>query len=1468
MAEQEGFNNAQESAADPQATSVPPLSDESQVKKKETTNTGGSSKIPASGGIPTNNDHTKSTRASAGRTMSRTAITRTVTSGGSIEKPPKETALPEPAQHKPAETPKLRLISSGNAESILVDVVAIPDYRDDASTAWTFNLEHLRKQSREHPMSSARSAAATSSNKKSAIPHDVVDRPLEDEHSSRMPGMRSGDRETPGSSKKIEAGPSTRRPIAGVLKRALALEAMQNNANPERNQNEMSMSLPKTASKTGPAPRRRSQMETHTRQVQDEVSTHMFQSKEHTVPFPDQLDNLSVNWLADPEMFPAKVPWARIFNFEYPRDKDRTSKPPNPEELTKQLATELLRRLHPERPIIFVTRGFGFAVVLELLFSESPINDSVKRWQLFQSITAVFNFRAPADAASGNVKALKTARLPYDEIRRDYVYPRSEKVEERLRNLTPSNSPKPFVQHLDDDGRHFKDMHDNRFVEFIQRFLRAARARIFLQAAIDGKEDELRKLEAAGWDVNLSDSVGQTALHFAVISKDMKVLSFLLGFKGIRVDAKDAEGQTALHYALMFLSRPHEAIAMLVDNGADATTKDNNGSTVLDLARKRKIQQSLKTFLAVTGPSSDPGIVLQLPKPDDLDELKQLAAEDTLMAVAEFFKVKDGEVETEKFIIQRPSVFQVLYRKYPHEVFAVARHKTDMKQDTRVCRWLHIPANHTGWVDGLFARLGLAEESIQVDQHSGKTYWSNYLRPHCRTFKAVRKPLPSTPERLQHNSTVEDEIHKPQSVEECTDEVHGTLIYMPFLTSERHCDQSIIYNTVIDDKKSPLKDLYYVAGRQFSFEDINNVASDFDSVDPRAGNDSDLDESQNGVQEKGSWFRPSSTVSIQNEDSDPARLRSEREMLYAYRDSLGSLGRPLHIRRTLDQSHYLMLEDTRKRDRDQVVLRRQQGREGSKNGPASDSPKAEEDDLKDQHPMVMVDQLWLWIVGDTVISSFPRSWPQPDWTRECDVLDRLIRHINDTPRRGPIRNSHDLADLVLKHCVEVFNHPEGDDHYHPLSLHDAFETSVGVVADQEMSLFRQFEEHVLLLNKLEVLKGRQETAERLMGTSSGSYYTTSDDIAEDQSLKASEKPAEAKPIADSQETENELLDKLFDIKKEIEQLDEAKDIRDELRMILRILEEQKRVMDDWFEISSGSTKPDSKKAMREARESKTATRSLGVGTMLEAPDGGNTWGRGVSFKNAADEAYATVQSNHKDFTRMLEHVVTTEKGINQLLNLKQKEANSLEARFARKSAEAATKQGNTILFFTIVTIIFGSLSFITTFFALNVTAFPLDADSGEPVWPLRQVIGLIIGLSLGLSIPFVVMALTINSTMALGTRALSKAGKLLGVFHVIRFLRERKSVTIQAPSSSGYLDTKIYIMSSTHFSWADRDITQRRGSNTSFSGDEESTAKMRTGWMARAGLSLRRLGPKFRSQEEPSEHVRSAGRDQERVYYV
>jgi hypothetical protein len=60
---------------------------------------------------------------------------------------------------------------------------------------------------------------------------------------------------------------------------------------------------------------------------------------------------------------------------------------------------------------------------------------------------------------------------------------------------------------------------------------------------------------------------------------------------------------------------------------------------------------------------------------------------------------------------------------------------------------------------------------------------------------------------------------------------------------------------------------------------------------------------------------------------------------------------PLHIRRTLDQYYFLTLDDTSARDRDQVVYR------GTRVGKTSLHSK--------NTRVVMVDQLWLWILDDS-----------------------------------------------------------------------------------------------------------------------------------------------------------------------------------------------------------------------------------------------------------------------------------------------------------------------------------------------------------------------------------------------------------------------------------------------------------------------------------------------------------------------
>ncbi len=78
-------------------------------------------------------------------------------------------------------------------------------------------------------------------------------------------------------------------------------------------------------------------------------------------------------------------------------------------------------------------------------------------------------------------------------------------------------------------------------------------------------------------------------------------------------------------------------------------------------------------------------------------------------------------------------------------------------------------------------------------------------------------------------------------------------------------------------------------------------------------------------------------------------------LLKAYLDDAGS--KPLHCRRTLDQFSYYMLDTTESRDRDQVLWRwgRKKLEKAAKPGRTVRG---------DDAPVLMVDQLWMWVLHD------------------------------------------------------------------------------------------------------------------------------------------------------------------------------------------------------------------------------------------------------------------------------------------------------------------------------------------------------------------------------------------------------------------------------------------------------------------------------------------------------------------------
>ncbi|CAN6487165.1 unnamed protein product [Victoria cruziana] len=94
--------------------------------------------------------------------------------------------------------------------------------------------------------------------------------------------------------------------------------------------------------------------------------------------------------------------------------------------------------------------------------------------------------------------------------------------------------------------------------------------------AREGDIDSLLKQLEHGVPVNLKDSDGRTALHWAVDRGHLNAVELLVS-KRSDVNVKDNEGQTPLHYAV--LCERQAICEYLIKSGGDLSIVDNDGST-------------------------------------------------------------------------------------------------------------------------------------------------------------------------------------------------------------------------------------------------------------------------------------------------------------------------------------------------------------------------------------------------------------------------------------------------------------------------------------------------------------------------------------------------------------------------------------------------------------------------------------------------------------------------------------------------------------------------------------------------------------------------------------------------------------------------------------------------------------------------------------------------------------------------
>ncbi|TVY14162.1 hypothetical protein LARI1_G008637, partial [Lachnellula arida] len=334
--------------------------------------------------------------------------------------------------------------------------------------------------------------------------------------------------------------------------------------------------------------------------------------------------------------------------------------------------------------------------------------------------------------------------------------------------------------------------------------------------------------------------------------------------------------------------------------------------------------------------------------------------------------------------------------------------------------------------------------------------------------------------------------------------------------------------------------------------------------------------------------------------------------------------------------------------------------------------------------LVMVDQMWMWVLGkNLVVTAFPQRWQQPK-NDPLNVLDSIIEDINDKTHE-PVRSVHDIAMVVTSRCTGIFDrHRMGDEDYQFL---DMFESSIGNATDKETILFKEFNE-----------ASRQASAWLQHRRDPNSLTKPSQYAAH---LEKANKDRE-----DSEDSSRApiFVDKLLDIGQETDLLAETKDIRDELNMMKKVFEDQQHVLPA-VEASICDIYKDEQRSQQEVK------------------------------KRFADQL-KIVGMHIKDIDRMDKQAQRINEGIIDMLDLKQKHANAFEARFARDQATSTARQSQTIMVFTIVTIVFLPMSFIAAFFTINIQEFP----NGGNNLPLAYVSKYMFGIGLSISIPMIFIA--------------------------------------------------------------------------------------------------------------------------------
>ncbi|KAK8137001.1 hypothetical protein PG984_004941 [Apiospora sp. TS-2023a] len=421
---------------------------------------------------------------------------------------------------------------------------------------------------------------------------------------------------------------------------------------------------------------------------------------------------------------------------------------------------------------------------------------------------------------------------------------------------------------------------------------------------------------------------------------------------------------------------------------------------------------------------------------------------------------------------------------------------------------------------------------------------------------------------------------------------------------------------------------------------------------------------------------------------------------------------PIHPRRTLDQAYYWSLNTTQGRDRDQVVyrgtraavenlhqfdIRNQVWPKHEEQKDAWISPESHEDNapcracqdnIRKISRLIMVDQLWMWVLDEhTILTFFPRRYGanKNDATGVHKSirtkLDKVSKSRHLEQQMGSV---WDLALIIFDECTNTF--------------FDRTKTP-----DRQPQIIDDFSEAIGNVSK-----------------------TNKQTIAFDR-LWAWTEQWKANNSLKSKSRTTDLHVALLDINPEGKLQREIKDIIEELEIMIHINRIHKTILKSFIHQVIRIMDPN---GHMKSRFSVYRTSDEHVERTAPIPKinlGGRTPSGSVNktdydrFESRGEEVLIKVTSRIEELEELRRSAQSTSDSIKDLLALKQQQASVVQAWQATQQTEETVAQGRSIMMFTVVTIVFAPLSFMTSVFGMNAYEFSPSQNNVKIIDQLKFI---------------------------------------------------------------------------------------------------------------------------------------------------